>query len=327
MAELLIAESPKRHALRSQLCLELENSMKAVIEPAQSAIASYPSLYESAMLSGDIENAMKLGWLHCSACFYVGTIELISLSKHFRSCFKQQRKYKQHNTLHLAMAASKSTLYLSGKAIEGVKSHGELRKIGERTNNPLLLWQCFMSQLCIYFWMGDYASAVNLSERHPSSQMKRVLEVIRCFYDGIAYLRLARDTHQQKYKLAGEERVEKLAKFESLSTWNFENKRALMQAELHYLNGNINAAEEAYKASIVSSHKHKWRNEEALAYELYGMFCIENKLIPKGTQQLQTAIIKYREWGAVKKANDLQFFVDCIDPSTNLLQGLKMNNA
>lgn len=59
-------------------------------------------------------------------------------------------------------------------------------------------------------------------------------------------------------------------------------KSQLLSAELHYLNGDLGAAEIAYKKSIASAHSHKFLHEEALAYELYGVFLIENKFIDRG---------------------------------------------
>ena len=96
------------------------------------------------------------------------------------------------------------------------------------------------------------------------------------------------------------------------STWNFLNKLELLKAELHYLDGRHADAEISYKASIASAHNHKFIQEEALACELYGIFCIENRQIEKGTAQLQLAIAKYTEWGAAKKAEDVKQFLDLI---------------
>ncbi|KAL7538350.1 hypothetical protein ACHAXR_011289 [Thalassiosira sp. AJA248-18] len=94
-----------------------------------------------------------------------------------------------------------------------------------------------------------------------------------------------------------------------VSEWNWLNKSLLLKAELHYLNGSYQSAENAYKASITSAREHKMINEEALANELYGIFCIENKMVDKGIEQLHTAVDKYKEWGANKKADDLQLFI------------------
>lgn len=132
--------------------LELENSMKLLIQPCQSGIASYPSLYKSAIAAGDVECAMKIGWLWCSASFYMGTTELSSLTKQFQSCLNQQRKYHQTTTGLLTMAAFGPTIHLSGQFVEGVKGFDELREVGKSTNNHLLVWQVYIHQMATKFW-------------------------------------------------------------------------------------------------------------------------------------------------------------------------------
>jgi len=193
-----------------------------------------------------------------------------------------------------------------------VKSYDELREIGENTNNPLLMWQVFISQLNALFWMREYLAVVSLAQKYPPPKHKRALAIMRSFYEGIASLSLARDTRQEKYRHVGEEAVKTVAKFELKSEWNFENKSKLLQAELHYLNGNIGCAGEAYVASIKSAQIHKFLHEEALAYELYGIFCVENKMIDEGINQLSMALDKYKLWGALKKCDDLQIFIDIV---------------
>ena len=96
------------------------------------------------------------------------------------------------------------------------------------------------------------------------------------------------------------------------STWNFENKLSLLQAELHYLNGCLEIAELSYQAAIVSAHDHKFFHEEALARELYGIFLLENKMAEKGMEELQMAINQYKKWGAMRKVDDLKDFMELL---------------
>ena len=54
---------------------------------------------------------------------------------------------------------------------------------------------------------------------------------------------------------------------------------------------------------------------QALAMELYGIFLVENKKVSRGLEMLQIATDKYKEWGATKKAQDVNDFVDVISHS------------
>ena len=221
------------------------------------------------------------------------------------------------------MALYHACLHLTGKSNDCVemKSLDELNDTGEKTNNAFLVWQTFMCRVSNHFWMRDYTKVAELSEKHsekhPSNQQKRILQVLRCFLEGIAYLSLARDTKNDfKWRHLGEKAVLEMSQFEmTMSKWNFQNKSRLLQAELHYLDGDLVSAEAAYKFSIISAHEHKFIHEEALAYELYGIFCVENHMVDKASKQLHIAIDKYRKWGAMKKAEDVQLFIDLIGPS------------
>lgn len=97
------------------------------------------------------------------------------------------------------------------------------------------------------------------------------------------------------------------------SSWNFENKQLLLQAELHYLDGRFNMAEMTYKASILSAHEHKFYCEEALAHELFGVYLVENEKFAQGVEQLKHAQDKYKNIGALRKAGDVQDFIELIE--------------
>lgn len=219
------------------------------------------------------------------------------------------------------MACFNALIHLSGETNGDidVKSYDELDEMGERTNSASLVWNSFMCRMNSHFWMREYMDIAKLtekySEKHPSSQQKRSLAVLRVFFEGIAYLNLARDTKQSKCRSMGEKAVAKLSQLALMSKWNFENKAKLLQAELHYVDGDLESAEVAYKASIKSANDHKFIHEEALACELYGMFCVENRWVNKGSKQLHIALEKYNEWGATKKANELQLFIDLVNSS------------
>ncbi len=68
-------------------------------------------------------------------------------------------------------------------------------------------------------------------------------------------------------------------------------------------------AEKLYDDAIVSSRKHKFVNEEALANELAGHFYLDTGRKYKSLHYFCQAEEKYREWGAVAKANELATYL------------------
>jgi len=328
VCETLVEKSSMKHVLRSRLCNELFATLRMIKEPWHSVAMIYPDLYNSAMLSGDIENAMICRWSYCSAGFWLGSMNLTSVSRNVALCIKEVAKHKQNTMLYSAMGIAHSCSQLSGikgdTADIGIKSYDELDEIGEKTNNAFLAWQIFNNRMIDHFWMRDYMTVAELSnkysEKHPSSSspQKRILQVLRLFYEGIAYLNVARDTRQNKWKVMGEKAVVKISQFEAvMSRWNFENKALLLQAEFQYLEGDIKSADASYRASVQSAHDHKFVQEKALALELYGTFLLENKMVAKGLQQLQIAIDTYIEWGAMKKADAVKNFTNLVTQSQN----------
>jgi len=123
---------------------------------------------------------------------------------------------------------------------------------------------------------------------------------------------LARDTNEEKWIKIGEKAVQFIARLAEFSSWNFENKRLLIQAELHYLNGRYRMAELAYQSSIVSAREHKFVHEEALAHELFGIYFVENKRIREGIEHLKIAYDKYMQWGAYQKTSDVKDFLELV---------------
>jgi len=175
-----------------------------------------------------------------------------------------------------------------------------------------------LGQMGVHFWSRDFMEVVKLSEKLPPSQMKHAMEYILFFYQGIAAICLARQTHDPKWRAMGEEAATWLSQLKSVSNWNFENKSILLQAELHYADGDLELADSAYKASIKSAHEHKFIHEEALAYELYGIFCYENCLVDKGLKQLLMAIDRYKQWGAMKKVAEVRFLLELVDSADEI---------
>jgi hypothetical protein len=124
---------------------------------------------------------------------------------------------------------------------------------------------------------------------------------------------LARSTNEAKWREIGVESVKTISQLIECSEWNFRNKLHLLNALLLYLDNEHNSAEISFQSAIASAHNHRFYHEEALACEMYGIFLIENENIVKGIEQLQLAIDKYEQWGAMKKAADVQDLI-CIFP-------------
>ena len=199
-------------------------------------------------------------------------------------------------------------MQLSGQDDTDVKSFDELYQVGKEPNNTFLLFNVIVSQIYTQFWFKDYRAIMKLCEKHPALAAKRILTTMRCLFEGIAALNIARQQpNEPKYREIGEKAVKDMSKFDQINCWTYENKSLLLQAELHYLNEDYEAAENAYIASIKSAQDNKFIHEEAMANKLFGVFCIENKMADKGVHCLGVALRLYKKWGGTNKADDLQW--------------------
>eukprot|EP00581_Thalassiosira_minuscula_P027952 CAMPEP_0183753736 /NCGR_PEP_ID=MMETSP0739-20130205/3132_1 /TAXON_ID=385413 /ORGANISM="Thalassiosira miniscula, Strain CCMP1093" /LENGTH=176 /DNA_ID=CAMNT_0025990281 /DNA_START=423 /DNA_END=953 /DNA_ORIENTATION=- len=90
------------------------------------------------------------------------------------------------------------------------------------------------------------------------------------------------------------------------STWNFENKMLLLEAERMYVLGHLDHAEYFYTQSILSAHKHKFIHEEAIASDLLGEFLYERGIVEKSKSVLLHSIKCYKKWGAFAVARRVE---------------------
>ena len=81
VGERLIQDRPSKHILQVQLCLELDCSLKPLVEPLKKVAELLPHRYESAMLVGDIRNALAYQFTYCVFQFFLGS-QLNLVSKH-----------------------------------------------------------------------------------------------------------------------------------------------------------------------------------------------------------------------------------------------------
>ena len=345
IAESLIEANPSQLVMRAKLTALLYGTVKVFVNPFQSLSEKFLNGYKSAMLVGNVEHAAFCGFLYCINLFYIG--DELEAVKHFMANFLQQMvrslpviknkknfytlshtsflcldhkdKHKQYMFLNCTMSYFNTCTALAGddqnvNNIIKIKSNEELAQMGTRGQNSFLMHKVILNQICTHFWFREYIPCVTLAEKYRLLKAKRTLDFFNTFYEGIASLCLARDTKQDKWRKIGEKAVETMSQLMQHSSWNFENKLFLLSAELHYLNNDLGLAEIAYENSIATAQRHKFIHEEALAYELYGIFCIENRDVSKGMEQLNLSLQKYIQWGASKKVDAMKYFMHLVDP-------------
>ena len=97
---------------------------------------------------------------------------------------------------------------------------------------------------------------------------------------------------------------------EDRCSWNFSHKRDLLMAETAFTAGDAETAAELYKMAIQGAKEHRFINEEALACECAALFFQEHENQSEAKKYLEWSRDAYTEWGAERKADDVQSYID-----------------
>jgi len=89
-----------------------------------------------------------------------------------------------------------------------------------------------------------------------------------------------------------------LEKWEEGSSWNFRNKRLLLEAEFNFLKGDHQLAMQCYTLSIKVAHAHRFNHEEGLAYEKAATFLLHQNDHYGALDCFINAKKCYEIWGA-----------------------------
>lgn len=93
------------------------------------------------------------------------------------------------------------------------------------------------------------------------------------------------------------------------STWNFEQKLKMMEAEENFCLGNFDGAKLSYQDAISAARLHKNLSDEALACELAAKFYFKIGELELSLQHYRLAHEVYGKYGAVGKADKLFTYI------------------
>jgi PAS domain S-box-containing protein len=169
-------------------------------------------------------------------------------------------------------------------------------------------WVC---KLQARFLAGEHAAAVEASSRAQSllwTVLSHFQTAEHCFFGALSRAALCDSAP------AGEQRQHRdalAAYHKRLETWaancpeNFENRAALVGAEIARLDGRELAAERLYEEAIRSARASAFIHNEALAYELAARFYAARGFEQIAHLYLRNARYGYLRWGADGKVRQL----------------------
>ena len=143
-----------------------------------------------------------------------------------------------------------------------------------------------------------------------SSRLLKPDFIMGYFFEGLASFQLARlNNKSANWIERGRSSLERLRHWSECSSWNWENKLLLLEAEDMYTEGLFVLAESLYDSAIQSAHEHKFIHEEAIACELAGTFYHERGFHQTSYPYFVHSIKSYNQWGAFAVARRVETFV------------------
>jgi len=161
------------------------------------------------------------------------------------------------------------------------------------------------------FLAGDYASALNASGRAwrllwsiPSNLEAADYHFYSAFSHAVSLDSASPDLRQKHFE-ALEAHHKQLEIWAEHCPENFENRAALVAAEIARIEGRLLDAEQLYEKAIRSAHTNGFIHNEALANEIAARFYLTRGFEKIAYTYLRDARYGYSRWGATAKLHQL----------------------
>jgi predicted ATPase/signal transduction histidine kinase len=181
------------------------------------------------------------------------------------------------------------------------------------SNFTLAMPECWywIRKLQARFFAGDFPSAIE-----ASLNAKRLLFTSHSYFEVAEYhfygalarsgsFDSAAETSRQEHREALGDHHRQLATWAENCRENFENRAALVGAEIARIEGRDLDAMRLYEQAIHSSHANGFLHNEAVANELAARFYLARGMETAGRAHLRNARACYDSWGATAKVQQL----------------------
>jgi hypothetical protein len=170
----------------------------------------------------------------------------------------------------------------------------------------------YNTYLCLVFNEGDlkyHLEALFRLDSRPGFLWS--VDIFIEFTAGLSCYKVYRDTRDPTWASRGKKCTNQMKLWNDQgSSWNFQHRLHLLEAEEHCSNFEFNLAKVSYRNAIASARSSKFVNDEALASDLAGRFYLEIGDLELSFKHFRVAHEKYSEWGAVGKASRLFEFMN-----------------
>ncbi|MDB9349395.1 ATP-binding protein [Nodularia spumigena CS-588/05] len=273
--------------------------------------------YACGLETGDLEYAGYCGYIYPCHSFWLGK-EIGVLEKELVAYCDSLKKIKQQ------VALTWNKIYL--QTVINLQSHPEniscllgdayneenMLPIHQESNDLYTINHLFINKLMLSYLFGEYDQALEnaaMSEKSLGGVTGLFVVPLFYLYDSLVQLAIY-STAQESEKQSILEKVannqQKMKLWASHAPMNHLQKFYLVEAERYRVLGEKLAAMEYYENAIAEAQKNGYLQEEALAYELAGMFyqALGRELIYQ--TYITKAYYTYIRWGAIAKVKHLE---------------------
>jgi hypothetical protein len=316
LAELaiMIVDRQKNKFNETQALNTANQNILGWVRPIRSRIPFHVRAYESGMMSGNIEGACVGKWFSYFALYHSAS-PLGLLEEDMRTMLPKAKElgFVMFGTMYSMLlqlvqnliGMSESTIILKGETMD--ESEERFQKMPFR-----LLLGTFQSYGLVVF--GDFEKgAENALERgHSYNQKMMGMQYgMEPFYRGISLYVMARRTRLQKYKTPATQVRKQYQIWVKKGCVNLIGLLQLLDAEHLALYGKKKDACKKYEDSISTLTQGGFYNNAGVACERYGAHLAELQQ-GDGRSQFEQALEHYTRWGAKKKVELLQKYLDTL---------------
>ncbi|HBE16265.1 MAG TPA: serine/threonine protein kinase [Cyanobacteria bacterium UBA11149] len=322
-----------------QLKAKVYNLFNANIRPwkehAQNSVIYFQEGLATGLETGDIEWAAYCGANFCGYLFLTDN-SLDSVVEKQVPYIEILSKIKLQTCIHFANIWRQLALHLQGKAADRFLLIGE--SFDEKQVLPLLidsksgtgLFVFYVAKTILYYEFQDYKGAIAqaiLANEYAGSAFGFMQVALLNFYYSLALIAdypEANSEKQKQYLKTLNIQQQQMKKWADSAPMNYQHKYDLVKAETARILGCKLEAMDYYDLAIAGASANNYIQEEALAYQLAGVFyqSLGNKMIAHA--YLTRSYYTYSRWGAIAKVQDLeQRYTELLTP---ILQRKKIHS-
>jgi len=287
------------------------------MEPLQNTLPTLIEAHINALASGDFTQASTALLIHDYHAYHAGR-DLRELDSEFTSNEAVIRQLQQFSNLNYERLHHQCVLNMLGKGSDPCLLKGPVYDADEMlpkhiaANERSIIVVNYLYPAIFYYLFRDYKIALEWlqkAEPYMDGGIGAVIQVLFPTFDSLIRLALWDDLPNQERRKA-QKRIaanqKKLKKWAKFAPANNLHKAALVDAELARVRGNLAQARELYDEAARLAHEYKYKQDEALAYELAGKFYLARGMEEMAQHYLRSAYLAYQNWGAQAKLKHLE---------------------